>query len=385
MLALLLFAMLPVWWVDGNLLASVSSGELSDFGDMIDHFSRRLLSNWLLPAMGFMLALRCGAVDLSIWAVAGLGGLVSAALFGAGFGAWTSISGGIVAGAGCGAINGALVARLRIPGPIVTGVMSLALILTLRTIYPGREVVLETGALDGLLGGFQFLAGYLGLPSFTLQSASSFLVFALYALTMIVILNGEIVERNREQRFSERRRLFASLTASGALAAAGGALWLVEHGAAPVPARPFDDLMIPAAALLAGGLYLAGSGRTLLVGVLLPLALAAVSGWRQEVLSLRSDYLVGYQLQVIVLVVMVSSARYAMTCATMALRWRGGALALAWFSSLGIGVFATSVWAESAGARMLFHVSGGCLWLGGALGAIVIRLAWTQRADQEMQ
>jgi hypothetical protein len=191
---------------------------------------------------------------------------------------------------------------------------------------------------------------------------------------MAVILNGEMIERNRERKFPERWRLLAALTASGALSAAGGVLWMVEHQAAPVPGRPVGDLVIPAAAFLAGGLYLAGPGRTLLAGVLLPGYVAMVIGWRQEVLYLRSDFLPGYPLQLAVLLVMVGVARYAMTCAATVVRCRGGALALAWISSIGIAVFAASVWFEAPQARMIPHAVGAVLWLGGAVGAIALKL-----------
>jgi len=374
MLVALFLALLPVWWVDGILVSSLGSGDFSDFGDVIEHLSLLLLSFWLLPAMGFMLALRCGAVDLSVWAIAGLGGVVSALVLGAGLPPAVAILAGIAAGAICGLINGILVAGLRLPCPIISGLMAFGLILVLGRAYPSGEIALDEGSLSGLLGGFQSVSDWLGMPEVTLQGAAILAVFILYSVTMLVILNGEVVERHRGRGFSERWRLLVSLTASGALSAAGGVSWLIEHEVAPVPGRPLDDLVIPAGALLAGGLYLAGPGRTLLAGVLLPFALAVVAGWRQEVLNLRSDFLVGYPLQVAVLVMMVAIARYAMTCAAIVSRWHGVALALAWSSSVGIAIFAASVWAETPALRGVLHAAGGGVWLAGAIGAIVLKL-----------
>ena len=374
MLVALFLALLPVWWVDASLVSSLGGGDFSDFGDVIEHFSRLLLSFWLLPAMGFMLALRCGAVDLSVWTIAGLGGVVSAVMLGEGLGLPVAIFAGISAGAICGLINGAFVAGLRLPCPIISALMAFGLIRWLGGAYPSGEIVPGEGSLDGLLAGFQSAADWLGLPEVTLQSAAALGVFSLYALTMLVILNGEIIERHRGRGFSERWRLFAALTASGALSAAGGVSWLIEHEMAPVPGRPLDDLVIPAAAVLAGGLYLAGPGRTLLAGVLLPMALAVATGWRQEVLNLRCDFLVGYPLQVAGLVVMVAIARYAMTCAAIVDRWRPGALVMAWSSSVGIVIFAASVWAETPAVRTILHAVGGGVWLAGAVGAIVLKL-----------
>jgi len=374
MLLALFLALLPVWWIDGALFSNLGSGELSDLGDVIEHFSRLLLSFWLLPAMGFMLALRCGAVDLSVWTTAGVGGLVSALALGAGYGATVAIFAGISAGAVCGLINGTLVASLRLPCPIISALTAFGLILWLGKKYPSGEIVLDDGSLSGLLGGFQSVADWTGLPEVTLQAVAQTVVFIVYALTMLVILNGEMIERNRERGFSERWRLLAALTASGALSAAGGVSWLIEHGRAPVPGRHLDDLVIPAAALLAGGLYLAGRGRTLLAAVLLPMSVAVVAGWRQEVLNLRCDFLAGYPLQVAVLMVMVAITRYAMTCAVVIGRWHAGALALALSSSAGIVVLAASVWTETPEIRDIMYAVGGGVWLIGATGAIVLKL-----------
>jgi len=382
MLVALFIALLPVWWVDGALVSSLGSGDFTDFGDVIEHFSRLLLSFWLLPAMGFMLALRCGAVDLSVWATAGLGGVVSALLIGEGSTPVVAMLAGISAGAICGLINGVLVVTLRVPCPIISMGMAVGLIRLLGGFFPSGEIALGDGSLTGLLGGFQSVFDWIGMPEVTLQAAAALTVFIFYAVTMLVILNGEIVERHSQQGFSERWRLLVALTASGALSAAGGVAWLIEHEVAPVPARLLDDLIIPAAALLAGGLYLAGRGRTLLAGVLLPMALAVATGWRQEVLNLTCDFLPGYRMQVAGLVVMVAIARYAMTCAAVVSRWHGGALMLAWSSSVGIAIFAASVWAETAAVRGIWHAAGGGLWLAGATGAILLKLA-SPRCEEE--
>jgi hypothetical protein len=80
-------------------------------------------------------------------------------------------------------------------------------------------------------------------------------------------------------------------------------------------------------------------------------------------------------MQVAGLVVMVAIARYAMTCAAVVSRWHAGALMLAWSSSVGIALFAASVWAETAEVRGIWHTVGGGLWLVGAIGAILLKLA----------
>jgi len=391
MLLMLGVAMLPAWWVDRTFLAGLGSGNTNDVVDVVERFSGLMLSFWLLPAMGFMLALRCGAVDLSVWVVSAIGGLVAVAMLNAGYPYWSALPVGVAAGAAMGVVNGALVAGLRLPCPVVSllaalgGVWFLAPVLAGWAAWPmvalGREVTVRPEALDGLLGGFESLALWTGLPEATLQAIAAVIIFACYATTMLVILYGEMVERHRKTRFNERWRLFAALVGSGTLSAAGGVIAVIQHQMTPIPLRPVDGLVIPAAALLAGGLYLAGPGRTLLAGVLLPVALAVATAWRQEVLNLRWDLLPGFAPQTVLLIVMVAVARYAMTCSTSAVRWRRWAVTLAWNSCAGVAVLGASVWADSPTTRSVLQATGGLFWLLAAGGAIALKLAASRRRD----
>jgi FtsH-binding integral membrane protein len=242
--------------------------------------------------------------------------------------------------------------------------------------------VLENDALDGFLKGFQNIANHMGFPEVTLQSTAILFVFVIYAFTMLVlvIINNATVDQYPPKHIPKRLGLFVSLVASGLLSAAGGVIGLIEYGQAPVPCRPVGDLVIPAAALLAGGLYLAGPKRTLLVCLLLPASLAVASAWRQDVLSLRSDYLPGFPLQVGVLIVMVAMSRYAMTGASKTSNRRDLALVMAWLSSLGIVVFAACVWFDSPTIRTIAHLLGAGFWLVGAVGAISLRFLPKRRS-----
>ena len=66
LLLILASVLIPSWdMAKGNLLSMVAA---------------HMPSSLLLAALGFLLALRCGALDLSVWAAAGLGGVVAAAL-----------------------------------------------------------------------------------------------------------------------------------------------------------------------------------------------------------------------------------------------------------------------------------------------------------------
>ncbi|MHC4983703.1 MAG: ABC transporter permease subunit, partial [Planctomycetota bacterium] len=80
----------------------------------------QMASPHLLPALGFCLALRCGAIDLSVWASASLGGLVAGGLINAGAPPGLALAAACAAGLAPGAINAALVSFARLPSPIVT-------------------------------------------------------------------------------------------------------------------------------------------------------------------------------------------------------------------------------------------------------------------------
>ena len=85
-----------------------------------EHSAEVIFSFYLLPGLGMSLALRCGAVDLSVWGVSAMGGAL---------GAWGIRSGAppaavlllaLIAGALLGATHGAVIARFRIPSFLVT-------------------------------------------------------------------------------------------------------------------------------------------------------------------------------------------------------------------------------------------------------------------------
>ena len=92
----------------------------------------------------------------------------------------------------------------------------------------------------------------------------------------------------------------AALCASGLLSGLGGALQLIDtFRAAPAPTI-IGDLRIPAAALLAGGPFLAGPGRRLLAALLLPLGILLATVWRYRAWYVHLE---GYDLQVLFLIV----------------------------------------------------------------------------------
>jgi hypothetical protein len=141
-----------------------------------------------------------------------------------------------------------------------------------------------------------------------------------------------------ERAFDVRTQRTLALIVGGALAAAGGVLWLMDNDRATVPTWPIGDLRIPAAAMLAGALLLKGPRRTLLAGMCLPPAFMLATAWRQTGWGLECQ---GYSLQLLLLVagagLMALGAR-----AAEGRRRRGWHWAAAWIAASAVAVLCAS-------------------------------------------
>lgn len=273
-----------------------------------------MTSSYLLPALGFLLVLRCGALDLSVWMAAALGSIVMALVIhhgripGAPVPFSLSATAALAAvGAGLllGLLNAILATRTRLSGTLATLLTATILLLALKLLGPQGPIPLHETTFDTWhLSQTTLIPANGDAPPVAVQEDTplfrtrKLVVAAIYALVMLMMLLGERTGRTAA-RPPYRRRLFVSLTVSGALAAAGGMAWLIENRAASLPHFPIDDLRISAAAILAGGAILAGRSRTLLAALLLPFALLVVTYWRQHVWDLDFH---GYSLQLLPLI-----------------------------------------------------------------------------------
>ncbi|MCK4276948.1 MAG: hypothetical protein KAX78_10570, partial [Phycisphaerae bacterium] len=95
--------LLPVWGIGPDALRGIwgEQGQRDLFNEAMRGASDQMASIYLLMSLGFLLALRCGAIDLSVWVVAGLGGLVTAGLINVGVWPVLAMAGGAAAGGGC--------------------------------------------------------------------------------------------------------------------------------------------------------------------------------------------------------------------------------------------------------------------------------------------
>ena len=363
----------------------------------------QMVSIYLLMAMGFLLCLRCGAIDLSVWVAAGVGGVVAAKFINAGTPAGPALAAGALAGAMLGGINGLLVAGTRVPSVVATLVTGLAAMWVLQAAVPARVVppgvsVRVVSIPDDTFSGWHIMAGDAaegqtsGAPNGSQDSAAEqvspeqratplyltrmLLVTGIYAVVMLAMTSAGWTGAG-PTRFGARRVLFAALCASGALSAAGGALWLLDQNQAPAPARLIGDLRVPTAAILAGGILLAGKGRALLAGICLPGALLVTTLWRQGVWHLPAG---GYLLQVGVLLGMtiVAYAAAAELCkARRTGRWPaalGAALTLG-----GILTVAVAAARNTSSARTAFRAAGIAAWVAGAALLVTARVLRARR------
>ncbi len=255
----------------------------------------QMASIYLPMALAMLLAMRMGAIDLSVWASAALGGAVTAQLLND----QTPLAPALLTGAGFGAaiglLNAILVAGLRLPSLLVTPVIGAALLWGLRT-WTGAE-------------GLSLWPGTAAALAEKVKGSPLVSRMALVAGAYLAMLGGLVVGRIREQ-YREflpseppptcpRLRLAGALTVGGALAAWGGGCWLTEAPATPIPSWPIGDYRPLAACMLAGALLLAGKGRTVLAVIYLPASLLLATAWRQLTWDLARQG-VAWQLAVLI-------------------------------------------------------------------------------------
>jgi len=318
-----------------------------------------MASSLLLAALGFLLALRCGALDLSVWVAAGLGGVVAATLINSGVGVWPAFAVAGAAGLAMGLLNGALVGLVGLPSPLVTSVTGMAVVWLLAWLIPGRQITVPEQAFDAYFG---HVSGVLAVRVMMVSAVFLAAVVVLAVVDWTVWMGTE---------FPRRLSLTAALAASGLLAGLGGAAFLIDNGLAPVPTRLVDDLRVPAAALLAGGLFLGRRGRELLAGLSLPSALLICTIWRQKAWNLPAPGL-GWELQMLVLMGMVIAVHLAFGRYVEA---RGTGRRLP-----GVGVLLTvaGIAAVAAAANFRYwpvhdalHLVGIAIWLAGMPAVII--------------
>ena len=369
---------LPAW-----NLSSFSADGSAQAADVYGRMLAQLASFYLLPAMGFWLALRRGAVDLSVWAVAGLGGLLAAMLINAGLPVAGAFALAVLAGLAVGTVNGLVAAWTRFSSPAFTLIVAAVIVAGAGLLVPQRFVrvpdetfgsPLDPDVADAWADSGKDAGGSANRP-LSSEELRMALVAVAYSAVMVVLLSWGIASSRRRRPSPDPVGVFAAMAASGALAAAAGAFWLVDHGSAPVPTRLIGDLRIPAAAILAGGILWVGNGRTLLSGLFLPVSVLLVTSWRQEVTALAWLRSSGYALQLILLIGMMLSAHLAFLGVIRARgpRRTGAGVCLAMIVLALASVACQSLLGRYA-ARSAVELGCLAVWAGAAGGAVFCAL-----------
>jgi rhamnose transport system permease protein len=229
----------------------------------------------LIVAIGMTLVILTGEIDISVGSIFAISGVVAGVLAKAGLPLIVVVFCAVLAGAGLGAINGALIAYARIPSIVVTLATMVALRDGLRWVTQGQWVY-------DLPEGFQWL----GLS----QSAHSMLLAGLAMVAIGVslwglrVLNiGRAVYATGSNREAARLNgLDTSLIVCGvfvvigALAGMAAVLNATRFSQIPINAGLGLELKV-IAAVVVGGAAITG-GRGTMVGTLLGVVLLAAIG-----------------------------------------------------------------------------------------------------------
>jgi rhamnose transport system permease protein len=229
----------------------------------------------LVAAVGMTLVILCRQIDISIGSIFSICGVVAGLLAQVGMPLPLVGLGALAAGAGMGAINGALVARLGLPSIVVT----------LATLVIGREslrYVREGEFVHNLPRGFQWFGAGQATGQW-LVVAIALLVFAAFAWGLRHLAAGRAVyatgsdpEAARLAGIRPRRVVFMVFVVMGALAGLAALLNAVRFADVDPNAGSGLELQV-IAAVVVGGVAISG-GRGTLAGSMIGVALLGSIG-----------------------------------------------------------------------------------------------------------
>lgn len=242
-------------------------------------------------AMGMLLVVLTGGIDLSVGSVAALASVVTAMLI-PDHGMTTAIVAGLASGAVCGLINGVLVARFRLSPFVVTlAMMTIARCVAL-IISDGAPVIIREEG-EALLEFGRNTWALVPQPT-----AIMLIVFALGALFLGLTRAGRIVraigsneEAVRLSGVSVARHVLLTYVVSGLLAALAGIISTARAGVGAPTVGTGDELTVIAAVVIGGASLAGGRGNVMntLIGVIVLgvianiMNLTSVPGYHQQV------------------------------------------------------------------------------------------------------
>lgn len=227
----------------------------------------------IIVALGQLLVIMIGGIDLSVSAVMAFTGMVTALMNQhlPGFPAWAYLPMGIAMGAALGAVTGSFVAYGGLP-PLIASLGTMS-------VYRGFVYLMSDGA---WVTTHEMTAGYLSIPSLPILGVPSMiwimiLVFALAAVFMRYTSSGRELYAFGGNRTAalyagvrERKVEMTALLISGTLAGLTGVLWVSRYGMAHSETASGFDLQTVASCVLGGVSMSGGSGTPfgVLIGAL---------------------------------------------------------------------------------------------------------------------
>jgi len=229
----------------------------------------------LIAALGMTIVILAGQIDISIGSVFALCGVVAGLLAKSGAPMVVVFLGTCLTGALAGALNGALVAYVRIPSIVATLATMVALRDALRWGTDGAWI-------QNLPAGFQWL----GFAQGTYPFVAGFCAVGLYAmfawgmknlpLARTVYATGSAVDAARLAGINTRLVTFATFVVAGGLTAFGALLNCVRFNQIPSNAGLGLEMKV-IAAVVVGGTAITG-GRGTVAGTLLGVVLLGLIG-----------------------------------------------------------------------------------------------------------
>jgi ribose transport system permease protein len=227
-----------------------------------------------IAAIGVLVAFACGAFDLSIGSVLGLGVVMVTWLqAAAAWPAWLAVITTLAIGATVGAANGLIVTKLRVNSFIATLAMASIVEAIVYGVTDGRQIVGSLSADFLRLGQSRPF----GVPSPVFYlGAVAVLAWVLLEHTPVgryIYAVGSNAEAARLSGIKTNRYLFGSLVASAALATLAGVVFAAKIGSASLTAGP--PYLLPAFAAVLLGTTQFKPGRANVAGTVLAIMLVA--------------------------------------------------------------------------------------------------------------
>ena len=253
------------------IMSLVSDSFLSDFNIFV---VLRGVTTAVLIGAAQMAVLSIAQMNLSVGAIGGLAAITAGGIMDAyGLPVWLAIAGGLACGAGCGALNGVIVARTGLNAFIVTiatASVFLGLNLGLTSAQPYYDLDPGFTSFGQARFGFFPLMGFITIA--TLGALAVFFYRTLVGRQILAV--GGNLGAAQTAGIPVGRRIVWAHVLSGLLAGSAGMLWAAQLGAAQ-PMIGQSWLLVSFAVPIIGGVALTG-GSVRIIGLFLAALIIAV-------------------------------------------------------------------------------------------------------------